>query len=119
MQISARWPQAAHLVLPISFVIYTLLFTALILVLEIFTSYKVFSNILKYLAVTLLAYPVTLFIIHLPLLTVLEATFIPHFHSHSIPLHNHSRARNDYLPVHVLLGSVAGSRGGKGVGTDR
>ena len=32
---------AAELVIPVSFVVYTLLFTALILVLEIFTSYKV------------------------------------------------------------------------------
>jgi Mn2+/Fe2+ NRAMP family transporter len=59
--------------------VYTLLFTALILVLEIFTSYKVYSKILKWLAITLLAYPVTLFIVHLPLLTVLIATFVPHF----------------------------------------
>jgi NRAMP (natural resistance-associated macrophage protein)-like metal ion transporter len=70
---------AAHLILPGSFVVYTLLFTALILVLEIFTSYKVYSKILKWLAITLLAYPVTLFIVHLPLLTVLIATFVPHF----------------------------------------
>ena len=70
---------AAQLIVPVNFVIYTLLFTALILVLEIFTSYKIYSNILKWLAITLLAYPLTLFIIHLPLLTVLKATFIPHF----------------------------------------
>ncbi len=69
---------AAELILPVGFVIYTLLFTALILILEIFTSYKVYSKILKWLAITLLAYPITLFIVHLPLLTVLEATFIPH-----------------------------------------
>ena len=70
---------AAQLIFPISFVTFTLLFTALILVLEIFTSYKIYSNILKWLAITLFAYPLTLFIIHLPLLTVLKATFIPHF----------------------------------------
>jgi NRAMP (natural resistance-associated macrophage protein)-like metal ion transporter len=70
---------AAQLVIPMSFVIYTLLFTALILTLEIFTSYKVYSKILKWLAITLFAYPLTLIIIHLPWLTVLEATFIPHF----------------------------------------
>jgi NRAMP (natural resistance-associated macrophage protein)-like metal ion transporter len=70
---------AAQLIIPVSFVIFTLLFTALILVLEIFTSYKVYSKILKWLAITLLAYPLTLFIIHLPLLEVLKATFVPHF----------------------------------------
>jgi NRAMP (natural resistance-associated macrophage protein)-like metal ion transporter len=70
---------AAHLVFPISFVLYTLFFTVIILVLEIFTSYKVYANILKYLALALLAYPLTLLIVHLPLLTVLKATFVPHF----------------------------------------
>jgi len=57
---------AAKLIIPISFVILTLGFTALILVLEIFTSYRVYSRILKWLALTLLAYPLTLFIIDKP-----------------------------------------------------
>jgi NRAMP (natural resistance-associated macrophage protein)-like metal ion transporter len=70
---------AAELVVPVNFVLYTLFFTALILGLEIFTSYKVYSRILKWLALTLLAYPLTVLIIHLPWLTVLKATFIPHF----------------------------------------
>ncbi len=70
---------AAQLVIPVSFVLYTLFFTALILSLEIFTSYKVYSRILKWLALTLLAYPLTLLIVHLPWMTVLKATFIPHF----------------------------------------
>jgi NRAMP (natural resistance-associated macrophage protein)-like metal ion transporter len=70
---------AARLVFPISFVIYTLLFTVIILSLEIFTTYKVYSKILRWLALALFAYPLTLLIIHLPLLTVLKATFIPHF----------------------------------------
>jgi NRAMP (natural resistance-associated macrophage protein)-like metal ion transporter len=70
---------AAQLIIPISFVLYTLFFTTIILVLEIFTSYKVYSKILKWLALTLLAYPLTLIIVHLPFLTVLKATFVPHF----------------------------------------
>ncbi len=69
---------AVQLVLPVSFVVTTLLFTVLILVLEIFTSYRIYSRILRWLAITLLAYPLTLFIVHLPWMTVLEATFIPH-----------------------------------------
>jgi NRAMP (natural resistance-associated macrophage protein)-like metal ion transporter len=69
---------AAGLLLPINFVILTLGFTALILVLEIFTSYRVYSRILKWLAVTLLAYPVTVFIISQPWHTILVATFLPH-----------------------------------------
>lgn len=68
----------ANLILPLPFVVWTLLFTATILILEIFTTYKVYARILKWLALSLLAYPVTVFIVHMPWLTVLKATFIPH-----------------------------------------
>lgn len=70
---------AAQLLVPIPFVLLTLFFTALILVLEVFTNYKVYSKILKWLALALLAYPITVFIVHQPWLTVLKATVIPHF----------------------------------------
>lgn len=70
---------AAQLLVPVSFVILTLFFTALILVLEIFTNYKVYSRILKWLALALLAYPITAFIVKQPWLTVLKATVVPHF----------------------------------------
>lgn len=71
--------EAARLLIPLPFVVWTLLFTASILILEIFTSYKVYSGILKWLALSLLAYPITVFIVQMPWLTVLKATFIPHF----------------------------------------
>ena len=71
---------AAQLLVPaIPFVILTLLFTITILILEIFTNYKVYSKILKWLALALLAYPITVFIVHQPWLTVLKATVTPHF----------------------------------------
>ncbi|MDD2807649.1 MAG: divalent metal cation transporter [Patescibacteria group bacterium] len=70
---------AAQLIIPLNFVVLTLGFTALILILEIFTSYKVYSRILKWLALTLLAYPITVFMISQPWLTILQATFVPHF----------------------------------------
>jgi NRAMP (natural resistance-associated macrophage protein)-like metal ion transporter len=70
---------AAQLLIPIPFVIITLFFTALILVLEIFTNYKVYSRLLKWLALALLSYPVTVFIVHQDWLTVFKATVIPHF----------------------------------------
>lgn len=70
---------AANLVLPLPFVVWTFLFTIIILVLEIFTSYRLYARILKWLALALLAYPLTIFIIDMPWLDVLEATFIPHF----------------------------------------
>jgi NRAMP (natural resistance-associated macrophage protein)-like metal ion transporter len=69
---------AAHLVLPINIVLLTLFFTVLILLLEIFVSYKKYAKILKWLALSLLAYPITLFLVKQPWLTILKATFIPH-----------------------------------------
>jgi NRAMP (natural resistance-associated macrophage protein)-like metal ion transporter len=69
---------AAHLIIPINFVILTLASTVSILLLEIFTSYKVYSKILKWLCLSLFAYPVTVFIVSQPWLSLLKATFIPH-----------------------------------------
>ena len=69
---------AAALLVPVHFVILTLFFTATILILEIFTNYKVYSKILKWLALALLAYPITVFIVHQPWLTALKASVIPH-----------------------------------------
>lgn len=70
---------ALQLLIPIPFAVLTLLFTATMLILEIFTNYKTYSKILKWLAVSLLAYPVTVFIVHQPWSTVLKATVVPHF----------------------------------------
>ena len=69
---------ATHLVVPINLPILTLFFTALILLLEIFISYKKYAKILKWLALSLLAYPLTLFLVKEPWETLLKATFIPH-----------------------------------------
>jgi len=69
---------AAQLIIPINFVILTLGFTTLILILEIFTSYRVYSRILIWLALSLLAYPLTVFIVNQPWHTIFVATFWPH-----------------------------------------
>jgi len=69
---------AAELLIPVPFVILTLVITATVLILEIFTNYKVYSKILKWLALALLAYPITVFIVHQPWGTVLKATVVPH-----------------------------------------
>lgn len=69
---------AARLIVPLPFAVWTLVFTASILVLEIYTTYKVYARILKWLALSLLSYPITVFIVHMPWITVLKATFIPH-----------------------------------------
>lgn len=70
---------SASLIIPVNFVILTLLFTIIMLCLEIFTSYKVYSKILKWLCLSLFAYPVTLFIIRAPWEKIIMSTFVPHF----------------------------------------
>ncbi len=70
---------SANLIFPIPFVVLALFFTALILALEIFTSYKVYAKILKWLAFALLAYPITAIIAGQNWPEVLKATVIPHF----------------------------------------
>lgn len=69
---------AAQLIYPINFAVVTLAFTAVILILQIFTSYRVYARILKWLTLSLLAYVATVFIVRQPWLTVLRATFVPH-----------------------------------------
>lgn len=70
---------AAQLLIPLPFILLTLSFTVIILLLEIFTNYLTYSKILKWLAITLLAYPITLFIVHQPWATILKATVVPYF----------------------------------------
>lgn len=70
---------AAELIIPVNFVILTLGFTAIILLLEIFTSYRTYARILKWLAIALLSYIITVFIIPENWPTILHATFVPHF----------------------------------------
>lgn len=70
---------AAQLIIPgIPFAVFTLFFTALILVLEIFVSYKKYARILKWFALALLTYPLTVILIAEPWGTLLRATFVPH-----------------------------------------
>ena len=69
---------AAQLIVPVNFVVLVLSFTVLILILEIFTSYKMYATILKWLCLTLLSYVITVFLVKEPWGTILKATFIPH-----------------------------------------
>ena len=55
------------------------LFTTITLVLIIFIPYRKYAPILKWLCLSLFAYPLTVFIVTQPWLTILKATFIPHF----------------------------------------
>ena len=71
--------EATKLIIPLRFAFLVILYTIIILILEIFTSYKVYSRILKWLSLALLAYPITVFIINEPWTTLIKATLIPHF----------------------------------------
>ena len=70
---------AASLIIPLPFILLTLGFTALILILEIFVSYKNYAKLLKWLALALFSYILTVFIVKEPWGELLRATFIPHF----------------------------------------
>lgn len=68
---------AAQLVVPAPFIVIVVLFTVFILVLEIFISYRVYKRVLKWLVLSLLAYPITVFLVKQPWLTLLKSTFLP------------------------------------------
>jgi NRAMP (natural resistance-associated macrophage protein)-like metal ion transporter len=70
---------ALGLIIPIPFVLATLGFTILILVLEIFVSYKNYAKLLKWLALALFSYVLTVFIVKEPWAEIFRATFVPHF----------------------------------------
>lgn len=69
---------ALQLILNVNFVVIALGFTALILILEIFTCYRTYSRILKWLALALIAYPITVFLVKEPWFEIFKATFVPH-----------------------------------------
>jgi NRAMP (natural resistance-associated macrophage protein)-like metal ion transporter len=69
---------ATKLIFPLNLFFLMLFFALLILTLEIFVRYKNYANILKWLCLSLIAYPLTLFLMHQPWMMILKATFIPH-----------------------------------------
>lgn len=70
---------AANLILPINFALLTVLFTVIILVLQVFVGYRAYANHLKWLCLSLIAYPITVFMVKEPWWQILKATFIPYF----------------------------------------
>lgn len=69
---------ATHLIIPVNTVVLTFIFTVVTLFLEIFVTYQRYSQYLKWLCLSLIAYPLTVMIADVPWLTVLKATFLPH-----------------------------------------
>jgi NRAMP (natural resistance-associated macrophage protein)-like metal ion transporter len=68
---------AAQLLIPLPFLILAVAFAVGIVAVETFTSYRAYARILKWLTVALLAYPVTVFVVHEPWSQILRATFVP------------------------------------------
>lgn len=70
---------STQLLLPgVPFALLAVVFAVVMLFLEIFIAYKTYVRILKWLAITLLAYFVTAFLVKVPWLDVLKATLVPH-----------------------------------------
>ena len=65
------------LVPQLPFAMLAILFSIVMLLLEVFVPYRTYVRILKWLAVTLLAYPVTAFLVNVPWNEVLRATVMP------------------------------------------
>lgn len=62
----------------IPFIVLAVGFSVIIVLLEIFISYRTYIRILKWLAAALFAYFITAFLINVPWVEVLKATLIPH-----------------------------------------
>jgi Mn2+/Fe2+ NRAMP family transporter len=68
---------SAALIIPVPAAALMVIFTLLILGLEIYVSYIRYAKILKWLTVSLLAYPITALFVHEPWGTIVRATFVP------------------------------------------
>jgi Mn2+/Fe2+ NRAMP family transporter len=70
---------STQLLLPgLPFPVLAICFALLIIILEVFISYRTYIRILKWLSMALFAYFITAFLIDVPWIAVLKATFIPH-----------------------------------------
>jgi len=68
---------SAQMLLGLPFLFWLCLMTGFIIVLEVFVTYKTYSKILKYLALTLFAYVVTAFIVKLDWGIIVQNTVLP------------------------------------------
>ncbi len=69
---------AGHLVVKVPFWILAIATALLLMVSEVFISYKTSARVLKWLALALLSYPATTFIVKQPWKEILYATVVPH-----------------------------------------
>lgn len=69
---------SVQLVIPVPFSVWLLIFTIIILLMEVFISYQTYARYLKYLALTLLAYVATALIVKQDWTKIIFSTFIPY-----------------------------------------
>lgn len=69
---------SAGLIFDVPFWILSIAFTTAVVLLELFTTYRQYSRILKWLTLALFAYPLTVVIIEQPWGEIIRATFLPH-----------------------------------------
>lgn len=67
----------AQLLVPASYTLLAIFFASIILLLELFVKYKTYTKILKWLALALLAYPITAIIVGQDWPELIKATFTP------------------------------------------
>ncbi len=67
-----------ELVIPVPFAVGIFLFTAIMLISEIFIPYRNYIKLLKWLVVIMLVYPITMLLVNEPWGEIIQATFIPH-----------------------------------------
>lgn len=70
---------SAQLILDLPFIVLLIGMTALTLLLEVFVSYKVYANYLKYLTFSLFAYIITMFVVKQDWSRIFYATIVPSF----------------------------------------
>ena len=110
--------QGAELVSGISALIWTPLFTVVIMGFMFWSSYRQIARIFKWLTLVLLAYVGTAFLAHVDWRAAVLATFLPHIAwSARIFLPAARHPGDDDIPLSVFLAGVAGSRGGASHGT--
>lgn len=66
---------ATNLIIPIPIAFWAIFFALFVILLEVFVNYKNYARILKWLAISLFAYPITAFLIGQPWGAVLKSTF--------------------------------------------
>jgi NRAMP (natural resistance-associated macrophage protein)-like metal ion transporter len=69
---------ASQLVIDAPFWLFAILTTISVVALEVFVTYKTYAKVLKWLALALLSYPATAFIIAEPWAEIFRATVVPH-----------------------------------------